>query len=80
MVGVPHRGSRPPAFSARSSGLVSNPPYGQSWKTDLDRLGGKDGIKDPRFVIKRADDPEFSLVTRSSGGQLEAKLVFTFSW
>ena len=50
--------------------MLSNPPYGKSWKTDLERLGGKDGIRDPRFVIKHADDPEFSLITRSSDGQL----------
>ncbi len=50
--------------------MLSNPPYGKSWKTDLERLGGKDGITDPRFVIKHGDDPEFSLVTRSSDGQL----------
>ena len=50
--------------------MLSNPPYGKSWKTDLERMGGKDGIRDPRFVIKHADDPEFSLITRSSDGQL----------
>jgi type I restriction enzyme M protein len=50
--------------------MLSNPPYGKSWKSDLERMGGKDGIKDPRFVIEHAGDPEFSLVTRSSDGQL----------
>ena len=50
--------------------MLSNPPYGKSWKTDLERMGGKDGIDDARFVISYADDPEFSLVTRSSDGQL----------
>src|SRR6059058_366983 len=50
--------------------MLSNPPYGKSWKTDLERMGGKDGIKDPRFVIEHADDAEYSLVTRSSDGQL----------
>ena len=29
--------------------MLSNPPYGKSWKSDLERMGGKDGIKDPRF-------------------------------
>jgi type I restriction enzyme M protein len=33
-------------------------------------MGGKDGIKDPRFVIEHAGDAEYSLVTRSSDGQL----------
>jgi type I restriction enzyme M protein len=50
--------------------MLSNPPYGKSWKSDLDRMGGKDGIKDPRFVIEHAGDPEYSLITRSSDGQM----------
>ena len=50
--------------------MLSNPPYGKSWKTDLERMGGKQGIKDPRFVIEHAGDPEYSLITRSSDGQL----------
>lgn len=50
--------------------MLSNPPYGKSWKSDLERLGGKDGIKDPRFIIQHGDDPEYSLLTRSSDGQL----------
>jgi type I restriction enzyme M protein len=50
--------------------MLSNPPYGKSWKTDQERMGGKKEIKDPRFVIQYADDPEFSLVPRSSDGQL----------
>ncbi len=50
--------------------MLSNPPYGKSWKTDLERTGGKAGIRDPRFVVEHADDPEYSLVTRSSDGQL----------
>src|SRR5713101_5170505 len=50
--------------------MLSNPPYGKSWKTDLERMGGKEGIKDPRFVIEHAGDAEYSLVTRSSDGQM----------
>jgi len=50
--------------------MLSNPPYGKSWKSDLDRMGGKDGIKDPRFIIEHADDSEYSLLTRSSDGQM----------
>ena len=50
--------------------MLSNPPYGKSWKSDLERMGGKDGIKDPRFLITHADDPEYSLLTRSSDGQM----------
>ena len=50
--------------------MLSNPPYGKSWKTDQERMGGKSGMKDPRFVIEHGDDPEYSLVTRSSDGQM----------
>jgi len=50
--------------------MLSNPPYGKSWKTDLERLGGKGDIKDPRFVTQHAGDPEFTMITRSSDGQL----------
>jgi type I restriction enzyme M protein len=50
--------------------MLSNPPYGKSWKSDLERMGGKEGIKDQRFVIEHAGDAEYSLVTRSSDGQM----------
>ncbi len=50
--------------------MLSNPPYGKSWKTDLERMGGKRDMREPRFVIEHAGDPEYSLVTRSSDGQM----------
>ena len=50
--------------------MLSNPPYGKSWKNDLDRMGGKSGLSDPRFLVEHDGDPEFSLVTRSSDGQM----------
>jgi type I restriction enzyme M protein len=50
--------------------MLSNPPYGKSWKTDLERMGGKTDIKDPRFIIQHGDDPEYKMITRSSDGQL----------
>jgi type I restriction enzyme M protein len=50
--------------------MLSNPPYGKSWKTDLERLGGKGDIKDPRFVTQHGGDPEYKMITRSSDGQL----------
>jgi hypothetical protein len=37
---------------------------------DLERTGGKDGRKDPRFVIEHAGDPEYSLITRSNDGPM----------
>jgi len=50
--------------------MLSNPPYGKSWETDLQRMGGKKELKDPRFVIQHGGDPQYSLVTRSSDGQM----------
>jgi len=49
--------------------MLSNPPYGKSWKGDLERMGGKKGIKDPRFVVQHCGE-ELSLLTRSSDGQM----------
>jgi len=50
--------------------MLSNPPYGKSWKSDLERMGGKTGIKDPGFIIQHGGDPDYSLITRSSEGQM----------
>jgi len=50
--------------------MISNPPYGKSWKTDLDRMGGKKEFSDPRFIVNHGGDAEFKLITRSSDGQL----------
>jgi type I restriction enzyme M protein len=50
--------------------MLSNPPYGKSWKTDMERMGGKGDLKDPRFIVEHDGDPEFSLITRSNDGQL----------
>ena len=30
--------------------MLSNPPYGKSWKTDLERMGGKDELIDAWIV------------------------------
>jgi type I restriction enzyme M protein len=59
------------AFPAREFDfMLSNPPYGKSWKSDLERMGGKEGVKDGRFLIEHAGDVEYSLLTRSSDGQM----------
>ncbi len=59
------------AFPAREFDfMLSNPPYGKSWKTDLERMGGKKEMSDHRFLIDHAGYPEFNLVTRSSDGQM----------
>lgn len=49
--------------------MLSNPPYGKSWKTDLERMGGKKDMTDPRFSVQHNGE-ELSLITRSSDGQL----------
>ena len=59
------------AFPAREFDfMLSNPPYGKSWKTDLERMGGKVNITDPRFVVEHRSNPDYSLITRSSDGQM----------
>ena len=59
------------AFPSRAFDfMLSNPPYGKSWKTDLERMGGRQDMRDPRFLITHGDEPEYSLVTRSSDGQM----------
>jgi type I restriction enzyme M protein len=50
--------------------MLSNPPYGKSWKSDLERMGGKKDMKDPRFMVEHAGNPEYSLITRSNDGQM----------
>ncbi|MBA2880191.1 type I restriction enzyme M protein [Desulfosalsimonas propionicica] len=49
--------------------MLSNPPYGKSWKMDLERMGGKKDMSDHRFIVQH-DGDELSLITRSSDGQL----------
>ena len=49
--------------------MLANPPYGKSWKKDLEALGGKDNLVDSRFKVMHAGE-ELSLVTRSSDGQM----------
>jgi type I restriction enzyme M protein len=49
--------------------MMANPPYGKSWKKDLEAMGGKDGMRDPRFKVIH-DGEELSLVTHTSDGQM----------
>ncbi|QQS06122.1 MAG: SAM-dependent DNA methyltransferase [Fibrobacterota bacterium] len=49
--------------------MLANPPYGKSWKKDLESMGGKDGMRDRRFKVLHKNE-ELSLVTRSSDGQM----------
>ncbi len=58
------------AFPAREFDfMLANPPYGKSWKKDLEAMGGKEGMRDPRFKVMHEGE-ELSLVTRSSDGQM----------
>ena len=57
--------------------MLSNPPYGKSWKSDMERMGGKKGLTDSRFNIEHTNGSDrtgapvpLSLVTRSSDGQM----------
>jgi type I restriction enzyme M protein len=49
--------------------MLANPPYGKSWKKDLETMGGKESMRDPRFKVMHQGE-ELSLVTRSSDGQM----------
>ena len=58
------------AFPAREFDfMLANPPYGKSWKKDLEAMGGKDGVRDPRFKVIHKG-AELSMLTRSSDGQM----------
>ena len=37
--------------------MLSNPPYGKSWKTDLERMGGKSEITDPTRTTRWSPAP-----------------------
>jgi type I restriction enzyme M protein len=50
--------------------MLSNPPYGKSWKTDADKMGGKNNILDPRFITYLDDGEELKMIPRTSDGQL----------
>lgn len=50
--------------------MLSNPPYGKSWKNDLERLGGKGDVTDTRFVVSHNGEVNFKMIPRSSDGQL----------
>jgi len=58
------------AFPAREFDfMLANPPYGKSWKKDLEAMGGKEGMRDPRFMVMHGEE-ELSLVTRTNDGQM----------
>ena len=50
--------------------MLSNPPYGKSWKTDAEKMGGKKEILDTRFNTYIEGGEELSMIPRISDGQL----------
>lgn len=50
--------------------MLSNPPYGKSWKTDSEKMGGRRGILDTRFHVCPEDGKPLVMIPRTSDGQL----------
>lgn len=50
--------------------MLSNPPYGKSWKTDADKMGGKKEILDTRFNAYLKGGEQLTMLPRTSDGQL----------
>ena len=50
--------------------MLSNPPYGKSWKTDAEKMGGKKEILDTRFNTYLESGDVMSMIPRTSDGQL----------
>ena len=50
--------------------MLSNPPYGKSWKTDAEKMGGKKEILDTRFNTYLECGDVMPMIPRTSDGQL----------
>jgi type I restriction enzyme M protein len=54
--------------------MLSNPPYGKSWKTDMEKMSGskksKEEIIDSRFNAVLENGEPLSMIPRTSDGQL----------
>lgn len=56
--------------------MLSNPPYGKKWKTDLEKMGQgadkdlKKNIIDPRFITSHNEETDFRMIPDVSDGQL----------
>lgn len=50
--------------------MLSNPPYGKSWKTDAEKMGGKKDILDSRFNAYMEGGEQLAMIPRTSDGQL----------
>lgn len=56
--------------------MLSNPPYGKNWKTDLEKMGQgadkdlKKNIIDSRFITTHNEETDFRMIPDVSDGQL----------
>ncbi len=50
--------------------MLSNPPYGKSWKVDAEKMGGKKEILDTRFNAYLEGGEQMAMIPRTSDGQL----------
>ena len=50
--------------------MLSNPPYGKTWKVDAEKMGGKKDILDSRFNSYLEDGTQLAMIPRVSDGQL----------
>lgn len=50
--------------------MLSNPPYGKSWKTDAEKMGGKKDILDTRFNTYLEGGEEMAMIPDVSDGQM----------
>ncbi|MDT4761157.1 class I SAM-dependent DNA methyltransferase [Sphaerochaeta sp. PS] len=50
--------------------MLSNPPYGKTWKTDAEKMGGKKDILDSRFNGTLDDGTQLTMIPRVNDGQL----------
>ena len=50
--------------------MLSNPPYGKSWKTDAEKMGGKKEILDSLFNAYLDGGEQLTMIPRTSDGQL----------
>lgn len=56
--------------SRRFDFMLSNPPYGKSWKTDAEKMGGKKDILDTRFNTYLEGGEEMAMIPDVSDGQM----------
>lgn len=50
--------------------MLANPPYGKSWKTDAEKMGGKKDILDSRFNTYLDDGTQLQMLPKLSDGQI----------